>query len=240
MLGRLSSEFDGYRIVQLSDIHMDGVMTRERLAEVVALANAQTPDLVVITGDFVSNKISFYADDLVAPLRELAAPDGKLAITGNHDQREHRATIRRVIAESGLTNLNNSVFTVRRGESALHFGGVDSMYRHRARLDLVLNQLPEEGAAILLAHEPDFADISAATGRFDLQLSGHSHGGQVRLPLLFRLGLPKYGERYVMGLHLVAGMLLYVNRGLGMTSIPIRFNCRPEITVITLLAARSA
>lgn len=240
VLGRLDPAFDGYRIVQLSDIHMDGVMTRERLAEVVALVNAQSPDLVVITGDFVSNRIGFLADDLIVPLRDLNAPDGRLAITGNHDQREHRAVVRRVIAESGLTNLNNAVVTVRRNESALHFGGVDSMYRHRARLDLVLNQLPDDGAAVLLAHEPDFADISAATGRFDLQLSGHSHGGQVRLPWLMRFGLPKYGERYVMGLHLVVGMLLYVNRGLGTTSLPIRFNCRPEITVITLLSAGEA
>ena len=230
-LGRLGAAFDGYRIVQLSDIHMDGVMSRERLADVVALVNAEAPDIVVITGDFVSNRIGFAADDLIAPLRDLSATDGKLAITGNHDQREHRAAVRRVIAESGLTNLNNSVISVQRGEDVLHFAGVDSMYRQRARLDIVLDQLPQDGAAVLLAHEPDFADVSAAVGRFDLQLSGHSHGGQVRLPWLFRFGLPKYGERYVMGLHLVAGMLLYVNRGLGMTSLPIRFNCRPEVTV---------
>jgi uncharacterized protein len=239
-LRRLACEFDGYRIVQLSDIHVDGVMTRERLAHIVALANAQNPDLVVVTGDFVSQGVAFNADDLIAPLRELKARDAKVAVMGNHDQREHTLMVRRILDESGLVNLNNAVHSVERGKACLHFAGVDSMYRQRARLDLVMNELSEDGAAILLAHEPDFADVSAATGRFDLQLSGHSHGGQVRLPLLLRLGLPHYGERYVMGLHLVGEMLLYVNRGLGMTSMPIRFNCRPEIAVITLRAVQAS
>lgn len=238
-LKRLAREFDGYRIVQLSDIHVDGVMTRERLAHIVALANAQSPDLIVVTGDFVSQGIGFNADDLIAPLCDLTAWDAKVAVMGNHDQREHSVMVRRIIDESGLINLNNAVYSLRRDTASLHIAGVDSMYRQRARLDLVMNQFPDDGAAIMLAHEPDFADLSAATGRFDLQLSGHSHGGQVRLPLLLRLGLPHYGERYVMGLHLVGDMLLYVNRGLGMTSMPIRFNCRPEITVITLRAAQT-
>lgn len=235
-LKRLAREFDGYRIVQLSDIHVDGVMTRERLTQIVARVNAQNPDLVVVTGDFVSHRIAFNADDLIAPLCKLKARDAKVGVTGNHDQREHTLMIRRVLDESGIINLNNAVHTVERDGARLHVAGVDSLYRQRARLDLVMNQLPEDGAAILLAHEPDFADVSAATGRFDLQLSGHSHGGQVRLPVLVRFGLPHYGERYVIGLHLVGEMLLYVNRGLGMTSMPIRFNCRPEISVITLRA----
>jgi predicted MPP superfamily phosphohydrolase len=237
-LRRLAPEFDGYRIVQLSDLHLDGVMTRGRLAQIVALANAQSPDLVVVTGDFVSQGIGFNADDLCIPLSELTACDAKVAVMGNHDQREHTMMVRRVIAESGLIDLNNAVCTLHRGAASLHIAGVDSMYRQRARLDLVMNQLPEDGAAVLLAHEPDFADVSAATGRFDLQLSGHSHGGQVRIPALLRWGLPHYGARYVIGLHLVGDMLLYINRGLGMTSLPIRFNCRPEITVITLRQAQ--
>lgn len=209
-------------------------MTRARLAQAVALANAQSPDFVVITGDFASGNIALNADDMIVPLRDLAPRDGKAGVMGNHDQREHELLVPRIMESSGLINLNNGVHTVKRGDASLHLAGVDSMYRQRSRLDLVMSQLPDTGTAILLAHEPDFADISAATGRFALQLSGHSHGGQVRLPALFRLGLPDYGKRYVMGLFDVSGMLLYVNRGLGMTSLPIRFNCRPEITVITL------
>jgi predicted MPP superfamily phosphohydrolase len=220
-------------------LHLDGVMTRERLMQVVTLANAQTPDFVAITGDFVSGRVAVNADDLIVPLRELTPRDAKAGVTGNHDQREHTLLLPRVLKESGLINLNNAVHTIRRGDASMHIAGVDSMFRWRARIDQVLKQVPEEGAAILLAHEPDFAIISSATRRFDLQLSGHTHGGQVRLPLLSRFGLPPHGKRYVMGLYLVYGMLLYVNRGLGMTSMPIRFNCRPEITVITLLAPQA-
>jgi predicted MPP superfamily phosphohydrolase len=235
-LRHLAPEFDGYRIVQLSDLHLDGVMTRERLMQAVELANAQSPDFVAVTGDFVSGHVAVAADDLVIPLRALTARDAKAGVMGNHDQSEHALLMPHVLKESGLINLNNAVHTVKRGETSLHIAGVDSLHRRRARLDVVLKQLPEDGAAILLAHEPDFADVSAATRRFDLQLSGHTHGGQVRLPLLSRFGLPQYGKRYVMGLYLVSGMMLYVNRGLGTTSMPIRFNCRPEITVITLRA----
>ena len=239
VLPRLPREFDGYRIVQLSDLHLDGVMTRERLMQVVALVNAESPDFVAVTGDFVSGGVGANADDLIVPLRELTPRDAKAGVTGNHDQREHTLLVPRILKESGLINLNNAVHTIARGDASLHIAGVDSMFRWRARIDQVLKQLPEDGAAILLAHEPDFAVVSGSTRRFDLQLSGHTHGGQVRLPLLSRFGLPKHGKRYVMGLYLVYGMLLYVNRGLGMTSMHIRFNCRPEITVITLWTPRA-
>jgi predicted MPP superfamily phosphohydrolase len=116
----------------------------------------------------------------------------------------------------------------------LHVAGIDDIMEGGSRLDLVLRDLPDSGAAILLAHEPDFADVSAATGRFDLQLSGHSHGGQVRVPLLMRLALPPFSQRYTSGLYRVDGMLQYTNRGLGFVDMRLRFLCRPEITVLTL------
>jgi hypothetical protein len=116
----------------------------------------------------------------------------------------------------------------------LHLAGVDDVWESQDRLDLVLEALPDAGAAILLAHEPDFADVSAAAGRFDLQLSGHSHGGQVIFPLRGPLVLPRYARKYPIGLYQVGGMLQYTNRGLGMIPPRVRFNCRPEVTVFTL------
>ncbi|HYN87535.1 MAG TPA: hypothetical protein VER55_03345, partial [Ardenticatenaceae bacterium] len=100
--------------------------------------------------------------------------------------------------------------------------------------DRVLAHLPPDGAAILLAHEPDFADISAATGRFDLQLSGHSHGGQVIVPFAGPLIGPRYGQNYPVGRYQVGSMIQYTNRGIGMVAPLVRFNCRPEVTVFTL------
>jgi predicted MPP superfamily phosphohydrolase len=137
---------------------------------------------------------------------------------------------------SGFIHLSNRVHTLERGATRLHVAGVDSVLRRRARLDQVLAALPDDGAAILLAHEPDFAYISAATGRFGLQLSGHSHGGQIRVPVLTRYVLPHYSQRYVHGAYYAGNMLLYVNRGVGTVGLPLRFNSRPEITRFTLVA----
>ena len=130
--------------------------------------------------------------------------------------------------------------TLRREEAQLHIAGVDSLWYDKADLNPVLQQLPEEGAALLLAHEPDFADISAKTGRFDLQLSGHSHGGQIILPLVGPPWLPRHGRNYPLGQYQVGDMIQYTNRGIGMVIPTVRFNCRPEISVFTLRAATLA
>ena len=104
--------------------------------------------------------------------------------------------------------------------------------------DALLEQLPAEGVAILLAHEPDIADVVAASERFALQLSGHTHGGQVRLPLLKRAHvLPAWGQYYDAGCARVGDLLIYTNRGLGMIRPWLRFNCRPELTLLELRAA---
>jgi len=157
-----------------------------------------------------------------------------VAVLGNHDYLTGVELVRRCIREAGITELVNSVLTLRRGDASLHVAGIDDVMEGRSRLDLVLHDLPDSGAAILLAHEPDFADVSAATGRFDLQLSGHSHGGQVRVPFLMLLALPPFSQRYTSGLYEVGGMIQYTNRGLGFVNLRLRFLCRPEITVLTL------
>ena len=234
-LPRLAPEFDGYRIVQLGDIHLDDWTKPERLSGIVEKVNAQRPDLIAIMGDFASRSAKqLDTRRLTGALRELRARDGVLTILGNHDYLTGVEIVRRCIREASVTELVNDVHTLRRGKATLHVAGVDDVMEGESRLDLVLRDLPDSGAAILLAHEPDFADVSAATGRFDLQLSGHSHGGQVRVPLLMRLALPPFSQRYTSGLYRVDGMLQYTNRGLGFVDMRLRFLCRPEITVLTL------
>src|SRR5918997_6078986 len=234
-LPRLAPEFDGYRIVQFGDLHLDDWSRPERLHRIVEKVNEQRPDLGAITGDFGSYSArAFDAERLIAALRGLRARDGCAAILGNHDYLTDVKLVRHCIREGGVTELINGVLTLKRGDAALHFAGIDDVMEGRSRLDLVLQKLPESGAAILLAHEPDFADVSAATGRFDLQLSGHSHGGQIGVPLLRRLVLPPFSQRYTRGLYEVGGMVLYTNRGLGFVHLRLRFLCRPEITVLTL------
>lgn len=234
VLPRLAKEFDGYRIAQISDIHMDGWMSFERLCGLTKLVNEQRADLVAVTGDFVTAKVKYVGRELTEALEILEAPDGVVAVLGNHDYIADENLVRRVIKDAGLVELSNDFLTLERGGSSLHIAGIDDFYQRRARLDLVLSRLPEDGAAVLLAHEPDFAEVSAPTGRFDLQLSGHSHGGQMRLPVIGAMARPRCGRIYPEGLYNVDGMLQYTNRGLGMLWPHLRINCRPEITVLTL------
>ncbi len=237
---RLAPEFDGYRVVQIGDIHLEDWTKPRRLNRMADLVNAQNPDLIAVTGDFLSYSVDpGVPRRLVEALRRLRARDGVVAVTGNHDYLTDVDLVRRCLREAGVTELRNDVRTVRRGDATLHVAGVDDIMEGRSRLDLVLKKLPDDGAAVLLAHEPDFADVSAATGRFDLQLSGHSHGGQVRLPFYGPVFLPPFSQRYTSGLYEVGGMIQYTNRGLGFVDARLRFLCRPEITVLTLRASEA-
>jgi uncharacterized protein len=231
-LPNLTRDFDNYRIVQISDIHADFWMTRKRLEHIVALVNQQQPDLVVLTGDYITGSARHFVPTLKT-LARLKSADGAVAVLGNHDVSTNPSRIRRTLEKSGITVLENQSITLLRNKAVLAIGGVGDVWYNQADLDLVLQALPTSGAAILLAHEPDFADISAATGRFDLQLSGHSHGGQVYFPFMKRV-LPNLAHRYPVGQYQVNGMIQYTNRGVGMSPFHLRFNCRPEITVFTL------
>lgn len=236
ILPRLHPAFDNYRIIQISDIHLETWMTPKRLAEVIKTTNMLRGDLIAITGDFVTDLYHRTPTDLIENLSKLKAPDGVFAVLGNHDYWTNIKTIRQVLELSGITELSNAVHTLERDGVSLHIAGVDDYWENKARLRDVLDQLPDEGAAILLAHEPDFAVISAQSRRFDLQLSGHTHGGQVILPGIGPLVLPMYGRKFPKGLYQVEDMLLYTNRGLGTARPQLRFNCRPEISMITLHA----
>jgi len=140
---------------------------------------------------------------------------------------------------SSVTDLTNTVFTMTREGEHLHLCGVDDVMEGDVRLEDVIAQLQDQSAAILLAHEPDFADTSAPTGRFDLQLSGHSHGGQVVLPMIGQPVLPELGRKYPSGLYKVGDMFQYTSRGIGMARLPIRINCPPEITIFVLESLNS-
>jgi uncharacterized protein len=234
-LPRLGPAFAGYRIAQISDIHMGTGMTIARLQQVAALVNAQQPDLIAITGDFVTRgSVAAAAPALMDGLSQLEAPDGVVCVMGNHDHWTNVTEVRAIVQASGIHDISNQFITLERGADQLHIAGVDSLWEHLDRLDLVLADLPEAGAAVLLAHEPDFADISAPTGRFGLQMSGHSHGGQVILPVLGPPLIPRHARQYPVGRYQVGDMVQYTNRGVGTVMPAVRLNCRPEITVFTL------
>jgi uncharacterized protein len=235
-LPRLHPAFDGYKLAQFSDIHLGTGMTAERLMRIVQMINAVEPDAVAITGDFVTDgDVAPFAEVLINTLGQLRPKDVAVAVLGNHDHWTCANEVRAVIRQCGLFDISNDVLTIHREEAVFHLAGVDDHCWRRDRLDLVLRKLPEQGTAVLLAHEPDFAKISAPTGRFDLQISGHTHGGQVVLPFINRpLIVPRYGRKYPLGQYQVEKMIQYTNRGVGMIPPAVRFNCRPEITLFTL------
>jgi len=230
---KLPTPFEGYRIVHISDIHYGQWISLDRLAGVIGLINQQDPDIVAITGDFVSYSRE-NANDLITALKDLHARDATLAVLGNHDHWVDAKMVRSILSASKIIELNNDVYTVTRKGYALHIAGVDSVTLKKNQLDKVLQKLPPNGPAILLAHEPDFADISSKINRFVLQLSGHSHGGQFVIP---KFGTPFRGNgfwKYPLGRYQVGEMVLYTNRGIGTNAFWIRINCAPEITVIDL------
>src|SRR5690349_6946906 len=220
-LTRLPKAFSGLRVAQISDIHMGGWMDRDRFQDVADIVVAQKPDILLITGDFLighyyNNSSTQALDDLVAVLLPLAKSIPSFAILGNHDYWTNVTAVRQMLFSSGVTDLTNSVFTLKNNGARLHLCGVDDAWEGSPRLGLIADQLPEGDAAILLAHEPDFADKSMRTRKFDLQLSGHTHGGQVVLPLLGPPILPHLGRKYPSGLYRVGNMYQYTNRGVGM------------------------
>jgi len=238
-LARLPHSFSGLRVAQISDIHMGGWMNLARLQHVADLIVAQEPDVLLITGDFLFGRrfpkaARQWLNDLTNVLAPLAASIPSFAVLGNHDYWTSAEAVREMLCLAGVTDLTNTVFTLRREGGNLHLCGVDDVKEGDVRLNDVTAQLNDNSAAILLVHEPDFADTSAATGKFDLQVSGHTHGGQIVLPFYGPPVLPRSGRKYPSGLYKVGNMFQYTNRGVGMDRFAIRFNCPAEITVFTL------
>ncbi len=238
-LSRIPKAFDGFLIAQISDIHMGGWMNRERLVEVLSLVRQQAPDLIVLTGDYVighswSETLDAAAEDLVAELSLLASEYKVLAVMGNHDHWTDVVKVRDIFARCGILELKNDIHMMIRNGRGLCIAGLDDISEGEDRLQDFIDRLPLNTDSILLAHEPDYADTAALAERFGLQLSGHSHGGQVVIPFLGPPVLPLWARKYPSGLYRVGEMWLYTNRGVGMTSPFVRFNCRPEITIFTL------
>lgn len=230
----LDQVFDNYRIVNISDIHLGQWITPKHLEGVIGLVNDLKPDMVAITGDFVSYILDDVAEDLESSLKKLKPKDVSLAVLGNHDHWLGAEKIRKILKDCNIIDVSNDVYTLKQEESQFHIAGVDSVMLDKHRLDVVMEKLPEEGPAILLAHEPDFADVSSITGRFSLQISGHSHGGQFVIPGLGTFIRGPHFYKYPHGEYKVGNMVQYTSRGLGTNIFWFRINCDPEITLFTL------
>jgi predicted MPP superfamily phosphohydrolase len=228
-LAGLPAQLDGLRIGQITDSHLGFPHTTRNLAWAVAQMQAERPELLVITGDLVSATRAI--PELPTLLRALTAPLGVYAIPGNHDYWEGLPDIRAALTLLGIPMLMNEHRCLRWNGAELWLVGIDDVWDGQPDIAAALQGVPRDAFKVLLAHAPDVADEASGHG-FALQLSGHTHGGHVRLPLLGPLTRPRYGIRYVMGRYDVGALALYVSRGLG--GAPLRLLCRPEATILTL------
>lgn len=239
-LKRLPEAFEGFRIVQMSDIHFGPYMNQPELERALRLAQEFRPDLVALTGDFVSHqwhrgngvegaRNAEPCADVFARCTEVPI----IAVLGNHDHWNNADIVAAALRERGIRVLRNQAQALERGSQKLWVAGIDDALEGKADLSRSIATVPSSDATILLAHEPDFADY-AATFPIDLQLSGHSHGGQVRVPGIGPIVLPPMARKYHTGLNRVGGLQVYTSRGLGVINPPVRLNCPPEVTLITL------
>ncbi len=241
----LPEAFRGYRIAQLSDIHLEHFTEDYFLREAVSRINALNPDLVVITGDYISNNSSGSDDRAYAAmphcgeiLQGLECPQ-RYGILGNHDVDVDAPAVLNMLNTHGITPLINRHVPIERGGKRFWLAGLDDAEAGNPNLDLAIPEKPD-APVVLLCHEPDFMDSimrHELSPHVDLVLSGHSHGGQVRMPFVGALQLPPLGKKYSMGHYQFGKSQLYVNRGIGTVGLPVRFNCPPEITHITLVPA---
>jgi predicted MPP superfamily phosphohydrolase len=225
----------GLRIGFITDTHVGPFVSPDDLARATALLAGERPDLILLGGDYISESPR-YIGSAVEVLGELVneAPLGGLAVLGNHDMYNSVTKVTAGLEAVGIPVLRNASVPVTYGGDTLWVTGIDETLLGDPDPPAAFARVPNGAAALAVWHEPQFAEQAAAQGAF-LQLSGHTHGGQVRLPGVGPIGLPIDGKRYVMGLNNAAGMAIYTARGVGVYRPPLRFNCPPEVTVISLV-----
>ncbi|HVA92656.1 MAG TPA: metallophosphoesterase [Chloroflexota bacterium] len=234
----LPAAFDGYRIVQLSDFHIGGRgWSSDTVKRAVVLAMAQRGDLIVLTGDFFEyTAIIAACPELFGPLR---APDGVLAVLGNHDYHHHGVRVHRIIQalqDLGVRVLRNQSHCLRRGNQDLWIVGVDDPHSGHDDLPSAVAGVPASARPIMLVHYPDFT-WRLPPNRYALALSGHTHGSQVRLPLVGLYARRRIANtRFSHGVYDVNGTPVFVTTGVGTSGRPLRIRARPEVAVIRLRA----
>ncbi|MHB1938054.1 MAG: metallophosphoesterase [Acidobacteriaceae bacterium] len=246
-LTRLPPALDGLRIAQLSDIHFEQYTEPGFLRHVVDQVNRLAPDLVMLTGDYVSGgpmpsafgaKSSYPCAEI---LSGIVCPQ-RWCVLGNHDVKVGGKIVTDALETHGLPVLANARVPYERDGARLWIAGVKDIGESHPDLHLATPRGLQTASepVILMAHEPDYADRVVKHGGVDLMLSGHTHGGQVRLPFVGALYTPPLGRKYIEGLfHLQNGLQLYVNRGIGTVGVPLRFDCPPELTLLTLRSPRT-
>lgn len=235
----IPDEFVGLKMIQFSDTHLGFQYNLEQLGKLITIIQAHQPDILFFTGDLLDEPNKYTnTNEVISLLKKLEAPFGKFAVYGNHDHGGYGSTIyKNVMIEAGFTLLCNEAVEINNeNNSSIYIIGIDDAMLGKPDIAASVKDVPAHSYKILLSHAPDLAD-KAVTYGIQLQLSGHSHGGQIKLPLVGDLVKAPFAENYTEGFYEIEGnspLTLYVNRGLGTTRLPFRFLTTPELTIFTL------
>lgn len=236
---KIPNSFNDFTILQFSDTHIGFHYSLNELRKLVTKINSLKPDIILFTGDLIDSPDKYSKADfeaLIAVLQKLRAHHGKFWIYGNHDHGGYGTEkIRSVMELSGFGTLKNATKTIMINNEAINLVGLDDVMLGRPNIEQALHHAHENVYTIMMCHEPDYA-INVKLYPVDVQLSGHSHGGQIRLPIIGHLVTPPLGNQFVDGHYQIGDypLNLYVSRGIGTTRLPYRFMCKPEITLFTL------
>ena len=231
-----SEDLAGLRIGFITDTHVGPFIDIDDLIRALDLIRAETPHLILLGGDYVSESPR-YAPETAREISRLLseAPLGGYGVIGNHDLSVSRTRVQEALVSVGIPVLRNQTAIVTYGGARLAIAGIDETLLGDPLPADTIGQAPDGVPVLALWHEPEFAEQAAALGAF-AQLSGHTHGGQIRIPGIGPVGLPIHGKRHVIGYGSADGMPVYTSRGVGVYRPPARFNCPPEVTLITLVA----
>ncbi len=265
-LPELPKEFIGYKIAFLADIHIGHYLDQDYLANVIDITKKEKPDIALFGGDYIwiersllakslvkfnhNSLSSLSAEDLIDAsfkwcakiLSNLACPDGLYAVLGNHDRWENPALCINYFTEFKIKMLINNQEKIRRGAANLSIIGVDDYWTGIPKLGFLSPNKDKNDIRILLSHNPDFiSEVNKKTNfEFDLALCGHTHGGQIKLPLMGPLIYNIRSHELFEGLVPLKAKnhppYVFTTRGIGMVEVPIRINCPPEIAILTLVA----
>lgn len=236
-LRNLPERFEGFRVTQLTDVHHSRIVSIEEVRRVVELTNMTKPDLIALTGDYTTS-YRRYIEPCAEALGSLNAPEGVWAVLGNHDHYTDRELTTRALERNHIRVLNNANTTLRRGSDVLQLSGIDDWSWAGTDWPRAFHGLHHKQPTVLLSHQPIVLDF-AESEKVGLILSGHTHGGQIDLPLI---GPPAAhfatkDLKYAQGLFRRGETQLYVSRGTGVIGLPLRFGVRPEVAVLRLRRA---
>jgi predicted MPP superfamily phosphohydrolase len=235
----LADDLVGFRIIAMGDLHIDPFWDFELIEKAFALANQAEPDLMLLLGDYISWDMAAM-DTLKDQFAQLRAKYGVYACLGNHEVWIDALIAQETIESTGITVLVNTGTTIQVGDATLYLAGLNALWNQHGSPDLAaaLADAHPDDVVVVMMHEPDYADVTAQDGRVDLQLSGHSHGGQVVVPFLGTIYTAQYSRKYPIGLYRVGNMWQYTTRGIGVSDdVPFRINCPPEVAEIELVRA---